>query len=228
MRLTRSLLATTLGLASAAAVLTAAPAAQAKAAPNGDFSDVVNGTTYNPAVGKDVKLQNVALSGPILARGVNVTFDINPATLGVTNYTLTGALSADRMVTAPTVIFASKTPTLTAAQRAGVRLSQLEVKDDNLTVILTTAAGKMKFQAKDGATGGLFQMEPEFGSAVTVTHVLGPTVFYFVNPFTGKINFSNGLDPVALGPNAHQMLLGKDSPQVATKTSRTRRRPGGA
>ncbi|WP_414788166.1 hypothetical protein, partial [Escherichia coli] len=30
--------------------------------------------------------------------------------------------------------------------------------------------------------------------------------------------FGNGVDAVASGPDAHQMLLGKDSPQVATKT----------
>jgi len=91
----------------------------------------------------------------------------------VYDYTLTGAPSPDRMVTTPTVTFAAKVPTLTATQRAGVRLSQLEVKDDTVTAILSTRAGKLKVQAKDPVTGG---------------------------------------------PNAHQILLGKDSPQVATKT----------
>jgi hypothetical protein len=204
-----------------ATTLLAAPTASAKAAPTGDFAVVVNGTTYNPAAGKDVKLSNLTPTGRIAVRGVNVRFDIDVATFGVYGYTLTGAPSADRMVTAPTVVFASKVPTLTAAQRSGARLSQLEVKDDSLVAILSTSAGKLKVQAKDAPQGGIFQMEPEFAGPVTLTHVLGPTLFYFVNPYTGKINFGDGLNPVTSGSGAHQMLLGKDSPQVATKTSQT-------
>jgi hypothetical protein len=187
----------------------------------GHFAVTVNGTTYNPAAGKDAKLKDVAVSGKVLVRGVNVTFDLDPGTLAVYDYTLTGAPDPQRMVTAPTVVFASKVPTLTAAQKAGVKLSSLEVKDDTVTVIFGAAGGKMKFQAKDAPQGGIFQMEPEFGSSVEVTHTLGAGLFYFVNQFTGKINFGNGVDAVTPAQSAtgyHQMLLGKDSPQVATKT----------
>ena len=48
----------------------------------------------------------------------------------------------------------------------------------------------------------------------TFVHTLGAGLFYFVNPFTGKVNFGDGVS----GDATHQMLLGKDSPQVATKT----------
>ncbi|SHH45877.1 hypothetical protein SAMN05443575_3912 [Jatrophihabitans endophyticus] len=205
-------------LAAGALALLAPATAEAKTTGNGDFAATVNGTTYNPAAGKDVKLKDVTVGGRIAVRGVNVRFDFDTTTLGVYDYALTGAPTAERMVTSPTVIFASKVPQLTAAQLARPTLTQLEIKDDTLTAIVSTAAGKMKVQAKDSATGGIFQMEPEFGSNVTIEHKLGPTLFYFVNQYTGKINFGDGLDPVASGPGAHQMLLGKDSPQVATKT----------
>ena len=218
----RAGLVATAALLVAAGSVLAAPTASAKAEPTGDFAVTVNGTTYNPAAGKDVRLRDVVADGRIAVRGVNVRFDLDVSTFGVYDYTLTGAPSADRMVASPTVVFASKVPTLTAAQRSGARLSQLEVKDDTLTAILSTSSGKLKVQAKDAPAGGIFQMEPEFAGPVTLTHVLGPDLFYFVNPYTNKINFGDGLDPVTTGSGAHQMLLGKDSPQVATKTSQDR------
>jgi hypothetical protein len=206
-------------LIAASAIVFAGGAAQAKTtSAGGDYSVTVNGTTYNPSAGTDTKIENIAVSGTVTVSGRNNRFTINPATLGVYDYTLTGAADTQRMVTSPTVIFASKVPTLTAAQRAGVRLSRLEVKDDSVVAIFTTTAGKLKIQAKDGAQGGIFQMEPEFAGPVELTHTLAPGIFYFVNEFTGKINFGNGVDAVASGTAAHQMLLGKDSPQVATKT----------
>ncbi|WP_188778030.1 hypothetical protein [Marmoricola endophyticus] len=214
-----------------AALLALAPAAQAKggepeddhagggASAAGDFAVTVNGVSYNPAAGKDVKLRDVTVRDRVAVKGVHVGFLIDPSTLGVYDYSLTGAQAPDRMVTRPTVIFASKVPSLTASQRSGARLSQLEVRDDTLTAIFTTSAGKLKVQAKDAPQGGIFQMEPEFGTSnVVIEHKLGPTLFYFVNSYTGKINFADGQDAVSSGPGAHQMLLGKDSPQVATKT----------
>jgi hypothetical protein len=209
------------GAVLAGSLAVAAPAEAKTSASGGDFAVTVGGTTYNPAPGKDVKLRDVAPGARIAVRGIHVGFDIDVATLGVYDYTLTGAPDSQRMVTAPTVVFASKVPTLTPAERAGATISRLEVKDDTLVVIFQTSAGKLKIQAKDGAQGGIFQMEPEFAAPVELTHTLAPGVFYFVNSFTGKINFGNGIDAVTTGAGAHQMLLGKDSPQVATKTSQT-------
>ncbi|MEV7608491.1 hypothetical protein AB0N61_03315 [Microbacterium sp. NPDC089320] len=205
-------------LAASALLLTAAPAQAKTSASGGDYAVTVNGTTYNPASGKDIKLENLPVSGPVTVSGRHNRFTIDPATLGVYDYTLTGAADSQRMVTTPTVVFASKVPTLTPAQLSGVRLSRLEVKDDAVVAIFTTTAGKLKIQAKDGAQGGIFQMEPEFAAPVEIVHTLAPGVFYFVNEFTGKVNFGDGRDAVATGAGAHQMLLGKDSPQVATKT----------
>ncbi|WP_222119174.1 hypothetical protein [Microbacterium sp. 1.5R] len=212
-----AVLATAL-VAASALLLTAAPAQAKTSATGGDYAVTVNGTTYNPAAGRDIKLQNLAVSGPVSVAGRHNRFTIDPATLGVYDYTLTGASDSQRMVTTPTVVFASKVPTLTPAQLSGVRLSKLEVKDDSVVAIFSTSAGKLKVQAKDGAQGGIFQMEPEFAAPVEIVHTLGTGLFYFVNSYTGKINFGDGKDAVASGANAHQMLLGKDSPQVATKT----------
>lgn len=183
----------------------------------GDYAVTVNGTTYNPARGRSVKVKDLTVKGVVKVVGAHTTFTIDPATLGVYNYTLTGAAAPDRMVTSPTVVFASKVPVLTAAQLKAPVLKQLEVSDATLVATFATSAGKLKVQAKDAPQGGIFQMEPEFAGNVELVHTLGPTLFYFVNSFTGKINFGNGLDAVTTGAGAHQMLLGKDSPQVATK-----------
>lgn len=210
------------GAVAGSALLAAGPAAASgKTSEGGDFAVTVNGTTYNPAAGNEVKLKGLKASGTISVRGRNVGFDIDTATLGMYNYTLTGAPDTQRMVTRPTVVFASKVPTLSAAQRSNVSIKELEIKDDKLVVIFSTGGGKLKVQAKDGAQGGIFQMEPEMGTQVEIVHTLGPGLFYFVNQYTGKINFGDGTDAVtqAASPTGyHQMLLGKDSPQVATKT----------
>ncbi|MFW3170435.1 hypothetical protein [Geodermatophilus sp. CPCC 206100] len=179
----------------------------------GDFAVTVNGRTTDPAAGREARLRDVTPTGPIAVRGRHVTFVIDPATLGVHDYTLTGAPDPQRMVTAPTVVFASKVPQLTAAQRRGVRITELRLRDGVLVAEFAAGGGKLKVQAKDAPQGGIFQMEQEFGGPVEYVHTLGPTLFYFVNEFTGKVNFGDGL----AGDATHQMLLGKDSPQVATK-----------
>ncbi len=189
----------------------------AGASAGGDFAVTVDGRTTDPAAGREARLRDVTPTGPIAVRGRHVTFTIDPATLGVRDYTLTGAPDPQRMVTVPTVVFAAKTPVLTAAQLRGVRISELRLRDDVLVVRLTTAAGAFKVQAKDAPQGGIFQMEQEFGTAVEYVHTLGPGLFYFVNEYTGKVNFGNGVAADA----THQMLLGKDSPQVATKLEQT-------
>lgn len=210
--------ATGAALIAVAATVLVGGAAEAKTtSAGGDYTVTVNGTTYNPAAGKDLKLKDITPRGLITVTGRNNRFTVDTATLGVYDYTLTGAADTQRMVTKPTVVFASKVPTLTAAQRSGIRISKLEIKDDAIVLLFSTSAGKLKIQAKDGAQGGIFQMEPEFAAPVELTHTLGPGLFYFVNSYTGKINFGDGIDAVATGAGAHQMLLGKDSPQVATK-----------
>lgn len=62
-----------------------------------------------------------------------------------------------------------------------------------------------KIAAKDVAPGGTVQVR---GQNTTITHTLASGIFYFKNPYTGKINFGNGA-----------VLRGKDSPQSATRLS---------
>ena len=97
------------------------------------------------------------------------------------------------MVNAPTILFAYKVAQLTAAQLSGAIIKSFELRDDTLVILFNTAVGKLKLQAKDGAAGGIFQMETEFAGNVTFTHTLGPKLFYFVNSVRGKINFGDGI-----------------------------------
>ncbi|MBC2934272.1 hypothetical protein [Nocardioides sp. zg-1228] len=200
---------------------------------SGNYAVTVNGRTYDPAPGRDVRLRDLPVSGVVTVVGTHTRFTLDAATFGVRDYTLTGAASPERMVTEPTVVFASKVPVLTPAQLRAPVLKRLEVRDDRFEAIFSTAAGKLKVQAKDAPQGGILQMEPEFAGNVELVHTLGPGLFYFVNSYTGKINFGNGVDAVTSGPGSHQMLLGKDSPQAATKlfqdgrTTRWSVAPGG-
>ena len=203
-----SSLRTTLAAVGAAAVVAAAAspahAATSAACANGGFSlTMPSGATY--ANGSSVKLQARDLtSGRLALRGRYVEFDVDPSTLGVYDYTMTGAANPlDITGGVRTPVFASKVPALPAPLSG-----ELEVKLDKEDLLVQRRGTvKMKLQVKDCAQGGIFQMEPEAGSPVTVTHKLAAGMFYFVNPFTGKINFGNGT-----------RFRGKDSPQVATRT----------
>ncbi|GMA89326.1 hypothetical protein GCM10025868_45760 [Angustibacter aerolatus] len=115
----RRVLAAVTGATVAGLALLAAPgAAQAKeTASNAHFAVTLNGRTYDAAAG-EVRLKGVTPSGRITVRGANVGFTVDPATLGVYDYALTGAPVTGRMVTTPTTIFASKVPQATAAQTA--------------------------------------------------------------------------------------------------------------
>jgi hypothetical protein len=149
-----------------------------------------------------------ALTGLLKVRGRYVSFDVSPSDLAVYDYAMTGAASPDDITGgAPTPVFASKVPALDAPLTG-----DLDVRADDKGGLELRRGGtvKMKIQAKDCAQGGIFQMEPEAGRPVTITHTLAPGMFYFKNPFTQKINFGNAT-----------MFRGKDSPQVATRLSQT-------
>lgn len=66
------------------------------AAGSGDFAVTINGVTYNPAAGKSADVRATTCTGAIKVRGVHVGYDIDCATLAVTDYTLTGAPDALR------------------------------------------------------------------------------------------------------------------------------------
>ena len=166
----------------------------------------------------------------MLVRGRHVQFDINLQTMGVLNWTLTGADNVGRLVERPTVIFSEKTPL------HGTILNQTDrLRNDrgDLVFIRTNGVVEVKIQAKDCSQGGIFQMEIERDDAPStrVRHVLGPEVFYYDNPnFRARegdvVTFSNAagetqditITPrINFGSDTSSMLVGRDSPQAATR-----------
>jgi hypothetical protein len=104
---------------------------------------------------------------------------------------LTGAPASDRLVTEPTVVYTSKRPGFPADILSNPSVKSLEIEEDTSVLIITTNGGKYKLQCKDHTQGGTFQTEQEFGGlgTVNITHILAPGVFYFTNPFTGKVRY---------------------------------------
>ena len=164
-----------------------------------------NGAVLSGDKGFKFAAKDVANNGVLQVRGKYVEFNVNVSTFSVYNYTLTGAANPEDLTGGKrTVLFASKVPDLKGAT---LNSGELEVTLSPQSLLLKRKAGiSLKLQVKDCATGGIFQMEPETGAAINITHTLAPGIFYFKNIYTGKINFGNGT-----------MLIGKDSPQVATR-----------
>ena len=200
----------------------------------GNFSLVFPGTTLTGPADDDLKttVPAATLGSSFLVKGRYVEFTVDAATLGVTNWTFTGAPNvADITGGRRTVVFASKTPDLqgsTLTSALDVRIGQ-----GDLVIQRTGSAATIKIQAKDCAQGGLFQMEAERsdGAPTIFTHRLAPDVFYFDNPNfrallgttvpfvtdTGetiqmpvptRVNFANDISP---------KFVGRDSAQVATR-----------
>ncbi|KAF8063509.1 hypothetical protein FPV67DRAFT_249884 [Lyophyllum atratum] len=187
----------------------------------GDIAVTINGQTIDPVDDQSIKLEDVKPVGTIQVRGIHMQLDIDVATLGLRNYLLTGAVDDRRLVSKPTLIFVSKIPVFTPGTLDNLLLSEIEVRADQATLIFTCAGGKYKLQINDIATGGDLQIEPEMSGSATVEHVLGPNMFYFIDPDVGRILFTDGLGAVSQSQdpvNFHDMLLGKDSPEAATKT----------
>lgn len=198
----------------AVATSTTTPAAQAATSSgclNGDFRVTLpSGQVLSGNTSWKISPSALPANSRIAIRGRYVEFDVDVSTLAAYNYTLTGAANPEDLTGGVrTVLFASKVPDLGTRN---LNSGELEVKlaPQSLELRRSGSAGKMKIQAKDCATGGIFQMEPETGQNTTITHTLAAGMFYFKNPYTGKINFGNG-----------GLLRGKDSPQVATRLSQT-------
>lgn len=167
--------------------------------------------------------------------GKYVRFQVVAATLGIRNYTLTGASNQlDITGGRQTPVFVSKLP-----EHRGLTLTSdvfVELKDEALSIGREGPGLVMKLQAKDCAQGGVFQMEVERADESTTlfTHTLAGidsardplTAFYFDNR-----NFRNregdtvpykdttiGVTPrVNFGNDFSAKFVGRDSPQVATR-----------
>ena len=171
-----------------------------------------------PGAGPGVPARGVTPAGRSSSSGRHVGFAIDPTTLGVYDYTLTGAPDPQRMVTAPTVVFASKVPMLTAAQlRRRADRAAPAARRHARGHFSHRRPASSRCRPRTPPRAGSSRWSRSSAAPVEYVHTLGAGLFYFVNEFTGKINFGNGVAADA----THQMLLGKDSPQVATKLAQT-------
>ena len=187
-----------------------------------------------------------ALGTSFLVQGRYVEFTVLSASLGVRGWTLTGAPNPlDLTGGHRTVVFASKIP-----DHRGLSLTgdlSVELKGTDLVISRAGPGLSMKIQAKDCATGGVFQMEPARadGTRTLFTHVLADAVFYFDNPNVrdrlgeripcsgvlpdGTLVICNGADPVDgtvtvtarvnFANDVSRDFVGRDSPQVADRVA---------
>lgn len=161
-------------------------------------------------------------------QGRYIQFDVDAATFGVLNYTMTGAANAlDITGGKATPVFESKMPD----HRGLVLNSSVSVELSSSADIVLTRTGPgvtMKIQAKDCANGGLFQMEVARAddTKTVFTHKLAQSAFYFDNrnfrnregdtvaykdttlKVGARINFGNDYSP---------KFVGRDSPQFADR-----------
>jgi hypothetical protein len=172
----------------------------------GDFAITLpGGRVLSGYTGWKVAAGDLPSHGRAHVQGRYVEFDVDLSTFAVYDYALTGASNPlDPTGGVRTPLFASKVPALPGTLDAGDLDVRLFPQGGELR---RSGSGLgMKLQLKDCVNGGIFQMES--ATQVVVTHTLAAGIFYFTNPFTGKINFGNGA-----------ALIGKDSPMVATKLS---------
>ncbi len=175
--------------------------------------------------------------------GRYVEFRVDAATFGIRDWTLTGAPNPlDLTGGIPTVVFAAKIP-----DHRGLALSsdvEVEINSEALVIRRTGTGLSMKIQAKDCASGGIFQVEParDDGTETVFTHVLSDDVFYFDNPNArdrigerlpcsgilpnGTRVVCDGADPdgrvtvtakINFANDWSDKFVGRDSPQVATR-----------
>lgn len=181
------------------------------------------------ALGKNVS-QTVApgsVASTFRVQGKYVQFDVDAASFGVLNYTMTGAANAQDLTGGrATPVFESKMPD----HRGLVLNSAVTVEFDEGNILLSRSGPgvKMKLTAKDCATGGIFQMEVERtdDTKTVFTHKLADSAFYFDNR-----NFRNREgDTVAFkdttlvvaarvnfGNDYSRKFVGRDSAQFADR-----------
>jgi hypothetical protein len=211
------------------AALSAAPAQAANSAgcDGGAFTVAAPGQTVTgtPTTTVNATIPASALNGTVQIRGKFQTWDVDPATLGVRNYTFTSVANKLSMTDGKNLVaFASKTPDLKGAALT----SPLTVQLDKGSILLSrTGAGvSMKITSKDCAAGGIFQMEPERadGQPTVFTHTLGPDAFYYDNPnfraHLGEVlNGTTVTARVNIGIENAPHFVGRDSSQEATRLS---------
>jgi hypothetical protein len=222
-------------LTSAAAIAAAflfLPADKAQAAKNDGcegggyvIRQLVNGGTVGQG---DSTIPASNLGEVFFVDGKYNEFFVVSATFGIRDYVFTGAPNPEDITGGRrTPIWAEKTPD----HRGLVLTSAIDVDSDGPDFVIKrsgTGDLDMKIQAKDCATGGVFQMEPERGDHTTTlfTHILADEQFYFDNPrFRARegdlVPYKDILIPVPtrvnITNNISRKFVARDSAQVAER-----------
>jgi len=160
-------------------------------------------------------------------QGKYVQFDVDAASFGVLNFVMTGAANTKDLTGGrSTPVFESKMP-----DHRGLFLNSavnVELSEGGVVLTRSGPGVTMKIQAKDCATGGIFQMEVERAddTKTVFTHTLADSAFYFDNrnfrnregdvvPYkdttlvvTPRVNFGNDYS---------RKFVGRDSAQFADR-----------
>ena len=178
-----------------------------------------------------------APAGRFTVQGTYAEFEVDPVDFAVYNQGFTGAPNPeDQTGGHPTGIYASKVP-----DHRGLVLTSpisLSIDGEDLVISRSGPGLSMKLQAKDCATGGIFQMEPERadGTRTRIVHTLADGAFYYDNPnfrahlgeFLGSECTSVTTGPpsrfcvrvtprVNIGNDVSDEFVVRDSAQVATR-----------
>lgn len=232
------------GLAAAALALVAVPgAAWAKRGGDDDGGSeggggktcgayVVTGFTNGASIGTS-GLRTTVKAGTVGAvltvTGKYNTFEIDSAVFGIRNYAFTGAPAADDMTGGKRLlVWQEKTPDLRGAALTGDVV--IDINKESFNITRRGGGVTVKIQAKDCASGGIFQMEVQRGdgAATRYTHVLAPGAFYFDNPnFRARegdtVPYKDTTVVVSsrvnIGSDAARRFVARDSAQVATRVN---------
>src|SRR4051794_39073371 len=206
---------------------TTAHAASSKGCDNGGFTlRLGDGSSVKPDFRGTIAASRLGTTR-VQVVGRYVTFELDPASFAVYDYAFTGAPNPLDMTGGRRIVaYAGKVP-----DHRGLTLSSAvsaRVDKENLELSRIGTGLSMKITAKDCANGGLFQMEPERADGTTTrfTHTLGPDAFYYDNPnFRARegdvVPYKDTTATVAarvnIGSDLAPKLVGRDSPQVATR-----------
>ena len=131
-----------------------AQAATSSACTGGGFTVTSGGRAFSKA-----DSSRLPASTLLNVRGRYVEFDFAPVTGNIYNYVYTGAANPESMTDGVrTPVFASKTLDLGAALTKDV---EARVDRTDVTILARGGSAKVKIQAKDCATGGIFKNEVE-------------------------------------------------------------------
>lgn len=99
----------------------------------------------------------------------------------------------------------------------------MDINRESLVITRTGPGLSMKIQAKDCASGGIFQIEPgrDDGTDTVFTHVLADNVFYFDNP-NARDRIGERLPCSSILPNGTLVICdGADEDGRMTVTAKT-------